>query len=292
MKSQLSRLTVGLLIAIGSGVQASPSFAKTGTNTVPSTYCSNTLSYQPQANNFGFFPQYICQTKTLPKKTFTTPKGELVYTYDTSINKLTYSIGNANSPFHSSGVFQYNLKTFKGTNYGTFKEENGATGMYLENFPLADHKSVAKPDYLRLNINIPSIYCNNTLTYQSQAQHFGFFPQSVCQTNTLLTRKFTTPKGDGVYTYDPTTNKLIYSIGNANSPFQSSGVFQYNLKTLWGTNYGTFKEENGATGMYSETFPLNNSQSVPEPDSLLLNMLSFGGVLGAGLMLKRQHKKT
>jgi hypothetical protein len=105
-----------------------------------------------------------------------------------------------------------------------------------------------------------------------------------------VSRKFSTPKGNGVYTYDLVNHKLTYSLGDPNSSFFSSGGFDYDTNTSEGNVYVNYKD-NGTTGGYTQHFHNSNVEAVPEPQSPLLKTLAFGAVLGAGLMLKRQNKK-
>lgn len=79
MKSQFSRLTVGLLMAIGSMSYVKPSFA------APSTQDVNA------------------------------PKGDDIVTYDATSNKINYLISDPNSSYQNSGTVTYDPSTSEGS---------------------------------------------------------------------------------------------------------------------------------------------------------------------------------
>ena len=332
IKSQF-KLTIGLLISVGAVAQASPSFAELYTNA------------------------------------FTTPKGDGIITYDSDNSKLIYSIGDQDTPFSSSGEYHWDTNTWRGTNAGSFKEENGATGTYYQDFPLGGEPTSTpanstfnydpannKISWSQGDFNSPaakygefqynpdtfegisySLYKDSGLvggswiqfgrtTYQVQIPTVdfsydpktsittvygaftnsdnkgGYFQQLYIPTDTaytkaaeietgipgLVARKFTTPQGDGVYTYDINSSKTTWLLGDPNGPISSTGTLQYDQTTSQGTIDVTYKN-NGTIGGYSVKFNGSDSEAVPEPDSSLLNTLAFGATLGAGLMLKR-HK--
>lgn len=330
-KIQFSSLSVGLLITISTVSQASPSLAATFT------------------------------------KPFDTPKGQGNLTYDSDNDNLIYSIGDANTPFSSAGVFHWDVSTKRGSNYGKFKEENGATGTYYQDFPLGGSSSSTsgsstfnydpatnKITWSQGDFNSPSakygsfqydpntfagtsysLYKDNGLvggswiqfgrtTYDVQIpttefsydpntsietvygkftnsdNKGGYFQQIYVPKSTdsgksaeietgipgTVTRKFSTPQGDGIYTYDINHDKTTWLLSGQNGDFASSGVLQYDQNTSHGTIDVTYKDH-GTTGGYSVQFNGSN-QAVPEPDSTLVRALAFGAVLGSGLMLKRQ----
>ncbi len=336
MKSQFSSLTIGLMISIGIVSQASPSLAE------------------------------------LYTKPFTTPKGDGIFTYDSDNNKLIYSIGNQDTPFSSSGEFHWDINTWRGSNYGSFKEENGATGTYYQDFPLGGNpnsstsgsstfnfdpatnkitwsqgdfqNASAKYGEFQYNPNTfegesYTLYKDNGLVGGSWIQfgrtpyqveipttdssydpetaittvygkftnsdnRGGYFQQISIPTYTgsntsneietgvpgLIERKFTTPQGDGIYTYDINRDKTTWLLGDPNGSFSSSGVLEYDQNTSQGTIDVTYKD-NGTIGGYSVQFG-SNSEAVPEPDSTLLNTLALGVLLGAGLRLKRSKSQS
>jgi hypothetical protein len=57
----------------------------------------------------------------------------------------------------------------------------------------------------------------------------------------LVARKFTTPQGDGVYTYDINSSKTTWLLGDPNGPFSSTGTLQYDQTTSQGTIDVTYK---------------------------------------------------
>lgn len=208
--------------------------------------------------------------------TYNTPKGEVLFNYDPASGKLNYSLGDPNGSFYSAGEFLINSSTGKGISYGTYKD-NGSTGGFLQQFPIANYNASQGAN-------------------ASQGFDFSNFLPSIngAQTSSgftgTVTRNFTTPMGDGVFTYDGATGAITYSLGDPNSSFYSSGGFQLDPTTGVGSSYGTYIDH-GSRGSFSETFGGNAVSSVPEPSFAPLDALAVAGISGTGLMLKRQSQK-
>ncbi|MBV8883242.1 MAG: hypothetical protein JO235_04480 [Chroococcidiopsidaceae cyanobacterium CP_BM_RX_35] len=234
-----------------SNVSAPPEFEAAVANTIGASQISSPSS---------------AQTNTT---TYNTPKGNVLFNYDPSSGKLSYSLGDPNSSFYSSGVFQMDSKTGVGTSYGVYKE-NGNTGGFLQQFPIANYQAAQGLDF------------SNFLPPTGGSQTSSGFTGTV-------TRNFTTPMGNGVFTYDGGSHTITYSLGDPNGSFYSSGGFQIDPNTGVGTSYGEYID-NGSKGTFSESFGAN-ALAVPEPNSAPLDALAFAVISSTGLMLKCQSKK-
>jgi len=114
IKSQFSRLTVGLLMAIGTMSYVSPSFA------APSTQDGNA------------------------------PKGYGIVTYDATSNKINYLISVPNSSVQNSGTVTYNPNTSQGSVNGSYTNPGG-TGTYSNQFPASNVQGVPEPNSSLVN---------------------------------------------------------------------------------------------------------------------------------------------
>lgn len=307
LSSKSSWLTVSFLIATGSISQALPSFAQTAP--AASDFCRPTLSYDLQSQHSGLSPRYICKGGQLTTKTFNTPKGDGVFIYDTPSQKLTYALGDPGSSFYSLGTFQMDMKSSTGASVGLYTD-NGSKGTFSQAFPIATQSFTQPGTGTSANYGSTGTYPQqggaytgngstgnysqqfNPSSFQSfgQSDYSGAGTQGDSSFTGTVTRPFSTPKGDGVYTYDGSTHSVTYSIGDPNDPFYFNGGFYTDPVTHVATSYGNYKE-NGNTGSFTSHFGGSNSEAVPEPDSALLNTLAVGVVIGSGLMLKRQQKK-
>jgi hypothetical protein len=235
LKLPFFRLTVGLLISLGALSQASPSLADNPIYTGNFTAVGETGSYvySPASSTTGTF---------------------------------TYSIGTPDSPFWDSGAAQWDLTTYRGSNSGSFKDLDGNTGGYWQNYPLG-----GSGDSSSNNV------CNNS-------------SQTLLETTDTVTRMFCTPQANGVYTYNLDTHTTDWLLGDLNSSFYSKGSFQYDPNTAGGTLDVYYQNKGTKGGYYIDI--ASRLQSVPEPHSGVLNVLVVGSVLGAGLAFKRQKSST
>ncbi|MBV9385835.1 MAG: hypothetical protein JOZ78_05335 [Chroococcidiopsidaceae cyanobacterium CP_BM_ER_R8_30] len=235
-----------------SNMQAPPEFEAAVANAVGS-------SQIPSVNS--------TQTNTT---TYNTPKGNVLFNYDPSSGKLTYSLGDPNSAFYSTGEFQIDPNTGLGNSYGLYKD-NGSTGGYLQQFPVSNYDASQGFNF--------SNFLPSTNGSQTSSDFTG-----------TVTRNFSTPMGDGIFTYDGSSHTITYSLGDPNGSFYSTGGFQIDPNTGVGTSYGEYID-NGSKGNFSESFGAN-ALAVPEPNSASLDALAVAVISGTGLMLKRQPKKV
>lgn len=244
MKTKLSRLVVGWLLVVGTVSQASPSFAEVYT--------------QP----------------------FTTPIGEGIFSYDSNTRQSNYSLSNPSTSYYVSGVSQYDINTWRGTNYGTFQEST-SYGTYWQDFPLGSIADInnytfnhdpntntttwtegdPNSSFFRVGtVQYDPTTSQGTLnTYSIENRTTGTYSQSFGNSNV-------TPVASGnSFSYDPATNRITWSQSDPNTSTSSSGVFQYDPNTSMATVVGT-SSNNGTSGTYSQQFPMTNPRE-PEIDS-------------------------
>jgi len=240
MKLQFPHLTIGLLISISTVSQVSPSWADDAIHTGSFTAMSENGSYiyDPTSSTTGMF---------------------------------TYSIGAPNSPFWDSGAAKWDLTTYRGSNSGNFKDLDGNTGSYWQNYPLWS----------------PGRSENNGGNSCSGAS------QTLLETADTVMRTFCTFQANGTYTYNIDTHTTNWLLGDPNGSFYSKGSFQYDPNTAGGS-LNVYYQNNGTTGGYNMLIaprvqPATQPDfdvSVPEPDSALLSTLAFAAVFGAGWVFK------
>ena len=170
------------------------------------------------------------------------------FNYDPATNKTTWSQSDPTSS--TTGVFEYDPTTSMATVIGKYSNSS-SSGSFSQRFPMTNPR---EPE-----IDSP-------------------FPGTIA-------RRFTTPQGDGVYAYDINNHRLIYALGDPNSSFFSTGGFTYDVNKGEGDLLITYQND-GTTGGYTRHFGKSRVEAVPEPESVLLNTLAFGAVLGAGLKIR------
>lgn len=244
MKSKLSSLAVGWLLAIGTVSQASPSFAEVYT--------------QP----------------------FTTPIGEGIFSYDSNSRQSTYSLSNPSTSYYVSGVSEYDINTWRGSNYGTFQEAT-SYGTYWQNYPLG---SLEDLNNYTFNYD-PN---TNTTTWTEGDPNSSFFRVGTVQYDSAtsqgtLNTYYRENRSTGTYSqqfgsnvqpvasgnsfsYDPATNRITWSQNDPSTSTSNSGVFEYDPNTSMATVIGT-SSNSGASGTYSQQFPMTNPREpeIPSP---------------------------